>query len=52
MHERAHLIGGEIDIKGRAGKGTVVIVRVPIFGHETNFENDAARAHAQSVESQ
>jgi signal transduction histidine kinase len=52
MHERAHLIGGEIDIKGRAGKGTVVIVRVPIFGHETGLENDAARAHAQSVESQ
>ncbi len=30
MRERAHLIGGEIDIKGVEGKGMVVIVRVPI----------------------
>jgi two-component system sensor histidine kinase UhpB len=30
MRERAHLIGAEIDIKGVAGKGTVVTVRVPI----------------------
>ena len=30
MRERAHLIGGEIDIKGTEKKGTVVIVRVPI----------------------
>jgi len=29
MRERAHLIGGEIDIKGVEGKGTVVNVRVP-----------------------
>jgi PAS domain S-box-containing protein len=28
MRERAHLIGGEIEIQGVAGKGTVVIVRV------------------------
>ena len=34
MRERAHLIGGEIDIKGVAGKGTVVIVRVPISGQD------------------
>jgi PAS domain S-box-containing protein len=32
MRERAHLIAGEIDIKGVEGKGTVVIVRVPISG--------------------
>jgi signal transduction histidine kinase len=32
MRERAHLIRGEIDIKGVDGKGTVVIVRVPISG--------------------
>jgi PAS domain S-box-containing protein len=29
MRERAHLIGGEIDITGVAGQGTVVTVRVP-----------------------
>jgi PAS domain S-box-containing protein len=35
MRERAHLIGGEIDIKGVKGKGTVVTVRVPISGQNT-----------------
>jgi PAS domain S-box-containing protein len=30
MRERAHLIGGQIDIKGVDGKGTVVTVRIPI----------------------
>jgi signal transduction histidine kinase len=34
MRERAHLIGGEIDITGVEGKGTVVTVRVPISGRE------------------
>jgi len=34
MRERAHLIGGEIDIKGLEGKGTVVTVRVPISGQD------------------
>ena len=34
MRERAHLIGGELDIKGVERKGTVVIVRVPISGQE------------------
>ncbi len=34
MRERAHLIGGEIDIKGVEGKGTVVIVRVPIASQD------------------
>jgi signal transduction histidine kinase len=34
MRERAHLIGGEIDINGTEGKGTVVIVRVPIPAHD------------------
>jgi signal transduction histidine kinase len=34
MRERAHLIGGEIKIKGVDGKGTVVIVRVPISGQD------------------
>jgi signal transduction histidine kinase len=32
MQERAHLIGGEIDITGVEGKGTVLTVRVPISG--------------------
>jgi signal transduction histidine kinase len=30
MRERAHLIGGKIDITGIDGKGTVVTVRIPI----------------------
>jgi two-component system, sensor histidine kinase PdtaS len=30
MRERAHLIGGEIDITGIEGKGTVITVRVPV----------------------
>jgi PAS domain S-box-containing protein len=34
MRERAHLIGAEIDIKGVEGKGTVVILRVPVAGQD------------------
>jgi PAS domain S-box-containing protein len=30
MRERAHLIEGEIDIQGVEGKGTVIVLRVPI----------------------
>lgn len=30
MRERAHLVGGELEIKGSEGKGTIVTVRVPI----------------------
>jgi PAS domain S-box-containing protein len=32
MRERAHLVGGKIDITGLAGKGTVLTVRIPISG--------------------
>jgi signal transduction histidine kinase len=32
MQERAHLIGGKINIAGVEGKGTVVSVRVPNSG--------------------
>ena len=32
MRERAHLIGGKIDIMGIEEKGTVVTVRIPISG--------------------
>jgi signal transduction histidine kinase len=34
MRERAHLIGGKIEIRGVRGQGTVVIVRVPISGQD------------------
>lgn len=34
MRERAHLIGGEMEIKGVEGKGTVVVLRVPISGQD------------------
>ena len=30
MQERAHLIGGQVDITGTQGKGTLVAVRVPL----------------------
>jgi signal transduction histidine kinase len=30
MQERAHLIGGKVEITGAAGKGTVLTVRVPL----------------------
>jgi signal transduction histidine kinase len=32
MRERAHLIGGEVEITGSPGKGTIVIVRIPFSG--------------------
>lgn len=32
MRERAHLLGGELDISGSDGKGTVVTVRISITG--------------------
>ena len=31
MRERANLVGGVFEIGGRRGKGTVVVVRVPLF---------------------
>jgi PAS domain S-box-containing protein len=38
MRERAHLIGGEIDIRRGEEKGTMVIVRVPISGQDVFLE--------------
>ena len=32
MQERAHLIGGKINVTGVEGKGTVITVRIPISG--------------------
>ncbi len=32
MRERAHLIGGEMEITGTAAKGTIVVVRIPTTG--------------------
>jgi two-component system, NarL family, sensor histidine kinase UhpB len=32
MRERAHLIGGQVDIAGSAGGGTTLQVRVPLAG--------------------
>jgi hypothetical protein len=42
MKERAHLMGGDIDIKGVEGKGTVVTVRAPISCGELALENHVA----------
>jgi signal transduction histidine kinase len=30
MQERAHLVGGKIDIQGAAGKGTAITLRIPV----------------------
>jgi signal transduction histidine kinase len=38
MRERAHLIGGEIDITGVEGEGTTVTVRIPIVRAGRPFE--------------
>jgi len=38
MQERAHLVGGEIDINGSHGNGTVVTVRLPIVPAGRAFE--------------
>jgi PAS domain S-box-containing protein len=38
MRERAHLVGGHIEVKGREGNGTVVVVRVPLFGPEKSLK--------------
>jgi signal transduction histidine kinase len=35
MRERAHLIGGEVDITGSNGKGTVVTVRITTSTQES-----------------
>ena len=35
MRERAHSVGGKIEINGTAGKGTVIIVRLPLTGDTT-----------------
>ena len=35
MRERAHLIGGEFEITGLEGKGTLVTVRVPLSAKQT-----------------
>jgi len=38
MRERAYLVGGEIDINGSDGNGTVVKVRLPIVPAGRAFE--------------
>ena len=36
MRERAHLVGGRIEITGVGGRGTVLTLRVPIHGQDFN----------------
>jgi signal transduction histidine kinase len=38
MRERAHLVGGRIDITGSEGKGTVVRLQFPIISAGRIFE--------------
>jgi len=40
MQERAHLIGGKIDIDRFEGKGTVVTVRIPLAGQKSDNDKD------------
>jgi signal transduction histidine kinase len=40
MQERAHLIGGKIDIQGTTGKGTVVTLQAPLFQMESVTKSD------------
>ena len=39
MKERALLVGGEVSIKGAKGKGTTVLVRIPL-SHEVEVESE------------
>lgn len=51
MKERAMLIGGTFDISGRRGKGTTIVVRVPINAASTSARgaprNRVARSHSR-----
>ena len=38
MKERAQLIGGEVEVAGADGKGTVVTVRIPVSGVASNHQ--------------
>jgi PAS domain S-box-containing protein len=38
MQERAHLVGGTINIAGMEGKGTTVILRVPVSGESEKID--------------
>jgi len=38
MRERAYLLGGDLDIHGAAGKGTTVVVRIPLTHIRKNGE--------------
>ena len=44
MRERAHLVGGEINITGAKGQGTVITVRVPLVAKRTTSVSAAARS--------
>ncbi|HEY3026127.1 MAG TPA: PAS domain S-box protein [Pyrinomonadaceae bacterium] len=44
MRERAHLVGGEINITGAEGQGTVITVRVPLVAKRTTTVSAAARS--------
>ena len=47
MQERASLVGGTLNIIGKRGKGTTVIVRVPIAGTPPRPVSRARRAPAE-----
>ena len=44
MRERAHLVGGEINITGTEGQGTVITVRVPMVSKRTTSVAATARS--------
>jgi signal transduction histidine kinase len=43
MQERAHLVGGTIDIAGTAGKGTTVSLRIPVSQPAAGVRSSAPR---------
>jgi signal transduction histidine kinase len=47
MRERAHLIGGRVEISGRAGLGTTVMIHVPLARNTTTEQlQTALNGHA------
>jgi len=49
MRERAHSVGGTVEINGTAGKGTVVTVRLPLRKPSDNGNRDGQSDYAGSL---
>lgn len=52
MRERAHILGGRVDIHGAPGKGTTVLAKIPLPGPKATSReagHDTARARAGTL---